>query len=326
MSTAIYSDLMGGPRAALATQGWTLIDGILPGSLLGEARVAILKVAADAGWVEDAAGRATSGLTVKDGDETFRRVYETIFRLEAVHELVHDARVRMCAETLLGADVIAHPKVVVRVIFPGVGTLPHRDYTTVRGSTGFLTFWMPLQVVGREFSGLSVASRSHQHHASQRKARDGIGGVETIMDRDAEWVCPAMAPGSALVFHSLTVHKADANKSCRVRLSVDFRYQRLAEPFNPGAFVFHDGRRWSDVYAEWKSAQHQYYWRGKNVRFSPSLGALGAERKAGLPGEADRRQRVLVEELVADKQDPSPHITTEVGSTRNKSALPKLEA
>ena len=40
------------------------------------------------------------------------------------------------------------------------------------------------------------------------------------------------AAGDVLLFHSMTVHKGVPNRSDRLRMSMDVRYQLVSEPFN----------------------------------------------------------------------------------------------
>ena len=55
------------------------------------------------------------------------------------------------------------------------------------------------------------------------------------------------------VFHSLMVHKGVANRSNRLRLSMDARFQRVDQPIAPGSLEPHgrEVRNWEQVYADW---------------------------------------------------------------------------
>ena len=70
-----------------------------------------------------------------------------------------------------------------------------------------------------------------------------------------------MRAGDVLVFHSLTAHQGVENRSDRLRMSIDCRFQRVGDPFNPDN-ANPDGQplTWEEVYADWRSADLQYYW------------------------------------------------------------------
>ena len=68
--------------------------------------------------------------------------------------------------------------------------------------------------------------------------------------------------GDVLFFHSMTVHRGAPATGSRLRLSVDLRFQRIADPILPGSLNPHDPDvTWEQIYAGWAPGQHQYYWR-----------------------------------------------------------------
>ena len=72
------------------------------------------------------------------------------------------------------------------------------------------------------------------------------------------------ATGDTLFFHSKTVHQGLPNHSGdRIRLSVDYRYQKFDAKIMNKNLGVHQGRvTWEEVYAGWKSDRFQYYWEG----------------------------------------------------------------
>ena len=73
-----------------------------------------------------------------------------------------------------------------------------------------------------------------------------------------------------VLFHSLTVHKALPNLDpMHLRLSVDFRYQPLSHPVDPSSLLPHHNQiTWEEVYADWKSDTHKYYWQSLPLTYS----------------------------------------------------------
>jgi hypothetical protein len=54
-------------------------------------------------------------------------------------------------------------------------------------------------------------------------------GVSVSHD-DPAWATAEYLPGDVVIFHSLTIHGSVPNRSERVRLSVDYRYQSASQP------------------------------------------------------------------------------------------------
>jgi ectoine hydroxylase-related dioxygenase (phytanoyl-CoA dioxygenase family) len=98
---------------------------------------------------------------------------------------------------------------------------------------------------------------------------------------DLEWVGGDFADGDIVIFHSLTVHQALPNTSGRMRLSVDYRFQREGEALTPGCLEPHFNRlTWDDIYTGWERDDLKYYWRTKRfdlVDWDPSLHAISEE-------------------------------------------------
>ena len=73
-----------------------------------------------------------------------------------------------------------------------------------------------------------------------------------------------------LLFHSMTVHKGVPNRSDRLRMSMDVRYQLVSEPFNIDN-ANPDGQplSWDEVYADWRSDALKYYWQRLPLTLKP---------------------------------------------------------
>src|SRR5205823_4774692 len=124
----------------------------------------------------------------------------------------------------------------------------------------------PVGDVPREAGGLEVLAGSHQR---------GVHDIHTIpdgsitysvseMEQEGEWVRPDYHLGDAILFHSLTVHRAPANHTQSLRISIDCRYQGISQPFTslllqplPGVI---------EAYPGWKSKEFQYYWQRLDLK------------------------------------------------------------
>ena len=57
--------------------------------------------------------------------------------------------------------------------------------------------------------------------------------------------------GDVLIFHSLAVHKGVSNRSDKLRMSMDARYQRASDPIAPGSLLPHSQPNdWESVFAD----------------------------------------------------------------------------
>ncbi len=77
--------------------------------------------------------------------------------------------------------------------------------------------------------------------------------------------------GDAIIFHSLTVHRSLPNKSNRMRLSVDYRFQREGEEVTESCLEPHSSPRltWDEIYRGWTRQDLKYYWRTKRYTVVP---------------------------------------------------------
>ena len=87
---------------------------------------------------------------------------------------------------------------------------------------------------------------------------------------EGRWVCGDFAVGDVLLFHSMTVHKGLPNRSDKLRMSMDVRYQLVSEPFNIDN-ANPDGQplSWEEIYADWRSDALKYYWQRLPLTLKP---------------------------------------------------------
>ncbi len=234
-----------------------------------------------------------------------------INRLEDYHALKHHPALIGLFERMLGGPILPHPRVLMRNIFPAreeFTTKAHQDFPNVQGTTEVYTAWMPLIDCPMEVGPLQVAVGSHTGGVYDFDIAGGAGGIEIKDPLEGRWVSGAFAVGDVLVFHSMAVHKGVPNRSNRLRMSMDVRYQLVSEPFNiDNANADGQPLSWDDVYAGWRSDALKYYWRRLPLTVKPfdpvwfdKRDALGFER-----GEAgDPRARSVLQRIVARDANP----------------------
>jgi hypothetical protein len=195
-----------------------------------------------------------------------------LFGLEDVHVLFHSAPITGFMQILAAETVVPHVHKQVRVQFPvepgrpAQVTSAHQDFVYNQGATDVYTCWVPIGDVPRSAGGLQVLQGSHKHGVYDVHAPEEGSITYGIRDADlhGEWVSPDYHIGDAIIFHSLTVHKAPENRSDALRLSMDCRYQGISQPFSEKLLVPLPGVE--EAYPGWKSDDLKYYWRKLNLK------------------------------------------------------------
>jgi hypothetical protein len=267
-------------QAALRTQGYSLVRGLLPRTVVGQVLSDVAGVLAEAGWLDPAAEPTeripAPGAAFGDPDPRFKQVYQQVFQLESFHALPHRPELRAAMEMLAEGPVLVHPKPIGRLIFPRCERLtvqPHQDYEFMGGDPEFYTVWIPLHDCPLEVGPLQVVEGSH-HRGVRQHQREGLHVPEISMQQveDETWAGGRIDAGDVLIFHSLTVHAATPNISDKMRLSLDCRFQEASREVHPSNLVFagESGKSWEKTYAGWQSRDLQFYWRSLSLQLKPS--------------------------------------------------------
>ncbi len=266
-------------RARFEEDGYIFLRDVVDRELLMELRRRIVSVCAAHSWFKpgtdpmDAIPRIEPRV---EGEPLFFAVYDEVQKLEVLHAVPHDPSVRRCVTPLLGDTAFPHPLSIARLIFPDNdewATPPHQDYLNNQGTTDLYACWMPLGDCPTELGSLSILRGSHHLGIAPLEASLGAGHRRAKLDErfdGLEWVGGNFRFGDAVVFHSLTVHRSLPNRSDRLRLSVDYRFQREGEPLTEECLHPHFGRvSWDDIYRDWTRDDLKYYWRAKRFTEVP---------------------------------------------------------
>jgi len=266
-------------RRRFADEGYVFVRGLVPPEVLAELRAQITAICAAHGWLvpgTDPEDRVAQGPPCVEGEDEYFAVYDEVQRLEALHALAHHPAVRTLMTALLGAASFPHPLSIARLAFPrndAWATPPHQDYPNNQGTPDLYACWIPLADCSREEGPLSVLRGSHRRGLARLTFALGPGNRRAELDdrfAGLDWVGGDLAAGDAIVFHSHTVHRALLNRSDRLRLSVDYRFQREGEPLTAGCLQPHFGRlSWDQIYAGWSRQDLCYYWRSKRYTVVP---------------------------------------------------------
>ncbi len=263
--------------------GYLYVQDFVDKEAILETRCDITSILHEVGWLDNGTEpmEAISTQPARiHGTPEFRPIYDEIQKLESFHTLAHNEAILGLMNSLLGPDTMLLPLTIARVIFPTAlehTTPAHQDFIHIQGAPDVWTAWFPLGQCPQEMGGLGVLAGSHKHGVLPVSRSLGAGGLRTHVDElEDKWVSSPFNLGDVLFFHSHTVHQGLPNRSGnRLRLSVDYRYQRASDPITELVMNPHgadpDGGRlsWSEVYEGWKSDQYQYYWKGFTLNTVP---------------------------------------------------------
>ena len=264
-------------RARMAEDGYLFLPRLLPKEPIVEARRQMLEVLAEAGMVRrdrtlDEAAPDLSNFAVEP-EPAFMAVLRRQYALQDVNALKHLPALGGLMERLFGESVIPLPLFVCRSIFPKreVYTAPpHQDYVHIQGTTRNHAAWIPMGACDATMGGLSVAAGSHKLGLLDLRPALGAGGLEVVADGRFDWRHSPYEAGDVVVFNSLTVHRGVPNRSDRVRLSIDFRYQPRSEPICEINLEPHRGvAQWDELYAGWTREDLKYYWKEHDLDVVP---------------------------------------------------------
>jgi len=261
-STDVIAD---GPELfrRIRRDGYLFIRGLLPRADLDALRAELLGIANEEGWLRSGArvedGIANPAAFAVEPQDAYRKCYFRMYCREAFHTLPHHPNVTSLFERMLGEEILMHPRIIGRVIFPrrnatdDFTTPAHQDFPHVQGTPDTFSAWFPLSDCPREMGTLAAAEGTHAHGVYDFRPAFGAGGLEVVDPLVGRWVGGDFQAGDVLIFHSLTVHKALPNLTDRLRISMDCRYQRLSDPVNRDSLEL-DGSplSWEKIYDGWK--------------------------------------------------------------------------
>jgi ectoine hydroxylase-related dioxygenase (phytanoyl-CoA dioxygenase family) len=264
-------------RAEMDAHGYLLFRGLLSPKDLNPLLGDVTAVLHQAGWLRsdsDPFDRITNAYAACfEDDSAFKPVYDQIFYLPSFHALPHHPVLQQVMRMLVGPYLLIHPKSVGRLIFPNFEraiTPAHQDHTAVAGDERTFTAWLPLHDCPLNQGPLRILDGSHKFGLQPTAGQTGC--IPPGTERGGEWVGGEIHAGDLLLFNSLTVHEAAPNRSNRMRISLDCRFQSYRRAINPAALVFAgSGRKsWETTYANWPSDELKYYWTRLPLQLKPS--------------------------------------------------------
>ncbi len=282
------NELLGDPaalRAQLDRDGYLYLQRIIDRDRVRDLRRRMLAVLAEHGWIAGGDAQYLAFVerpAVREGDDAFFEVYDDIQRLEAFHSLAHSEELLALMRAVLDDTAFPHPLKVARLIFPWsheISTPPHQDHPNNQGTIDLIAAWIPVGDCPTELGSLAVLRGSNHFGVLPRDFHLGPGNRHALLPAELRerlhWVTADFEMGDVVLFPSLTVHASLHNATeVRMRLSVDFRYQREGEELTDLVLQPHFQRlSWEQIYAGWESEELQHYWKDLDVTVVPYDGA-----------------------------------------------------
>lgn len=212
-----------------------------------------------------------TGQPFGETDPTWDKVYPKIQALEEFHRFFHDPAMLALMQAVAGTDVFIYPMKMARISTPGkVGyeTPPHQDARSHAAGPTMAGIWVALHDISGEMGRLKILPRSHTRGVRPVITSPGVGNVQCeIYPEENTWHVSDVEQGDVIIFHSATVHGAQANTSAQVvRMSVDTRFCDYGAPVSAINLEPHHGWRiadlnWPSVYRRWQEPGLQYYWK-----------------------------------------------------------------
>lgn len=174
----------------------------------------------------------------KDNRQLLGRLYKIARRFPAAKRLAcHPYFVRV-AQNLMKTNLVSCCHLVnVRFDLPQESKYlldTHQDFPYIQGSLNGLTVWLPFSDVTKDMGAPSFVLGSHRWGALKVKEYSlgevgGSGGksfeiIETKRLEKESFASGEIKSDTALVFHTLLVHRSEANISGRARVSVQLRF------------------------------------------------------------------------------------------------------
>jgi hypothetical protein len=216
-------------RERIAADGYVFVRGLLDPVQIRDLGRTGLGHLQSAGWTEPDGDPVTAPPRWPVRAVAMRNAfadpgYRRLLAEPGLNRIPFDSPLADLMDHLLGSAGICYPLKLPRVVYPAAlvprhpGNVVHKDYRAVQD---MFTCWVPLGDVPRRLGGLAVEPGSH--HSTRARYRP-------LQRLEPGWATTDYRAGDVLVFHCLTTHAALPNRSERLRLSVEYRWQLADQP------------------------------------------------------------------------------------------------
>lgn len=222
-------------------------------------------------WDDKVSAPVLRGEPFFESDPQWDLIYPRVQALESLHTVFHDSAVAKLMEIVAGPELFIYPMKMARIAAPrklGYETPPHQDAYSHHAGPSMAGIWIALHDADAPMGRLTILPGSHRRGVRPVHEAQGVGGVQCeIYPDETLWHISDVNAGDVILFHSQTVHRAQANTDHkRVRLSVDTRFCDYGAPvFSTNLEPHHawriPGLNWESIYRDWDSSALRYYWK-----------------------------------------------------------------
>ena len=230
-------------HAALERDGYVLMRGFHDAERVERARQQVLEHMADDGLLDPDAPVEEGTIHPEYFDETFDMTGASWTHYPALQELVDGEGIMGFFDRFLEYRALAYDFKWGRAIATGQFTGFHVDRIFMnRGTEQLYTVWRPIGDCPLEMGPLVVCPGSHAHET----LRETYGTLDVDRDVVEGWfskdpydvidtvggplATAAFEAGDALIFGPYLMHGSLTNETDRFRISIDTRYQSVADP------------------------------------------------------------------------------------------------
>jgi hypothetical protein len=233
-------------RGRMEEEGYLLLRGYLDREVVLNARRELLMKLAGVGEIDTS--RPLDEAIPSDTANWSREFVCDLRTGQAIRALCHQGRIMEFFARFFGEPARALDHIWVRRVRPGGATGCHYDVVYMgRGTHALVTAWTPVGDVPFSDGPLAILENSHRLEELKRT----YGALDVDRDRDnnpyvggwfsknpaevqerfgGRWLTTEFQAGDVLVFTMFTLHCSLDNRSPRIRLSTDARYQPAAAP------------------------------------------------------------------------------------------------
>ncbi len=242
-------------RARLADDGYLFIRGFHPREDAVIAAQWALQAIGERGGLRPGSDPELGLISEKNRTFAFFRQLEIAHAPQILNVVDSDKTFRFY-ERLFGEPVRTFDKRWLRCIATGGHNHFHYDSAYLgRGTTRRFSMWSALTPTDIDQGPLVVCLGSHKHQRlietygrtdMDRDLTDPVFStdpVELVRDFGFRLATANFQPGDVVIFGLHTMHSSAPNLSDRYRVSIDTRYQPVAEPVDE-RFVFRDDGTW----------------------------------------------------------------------------------
>ena len=237
-------------RERMASDGYLYLPGALDRDQVLKARRAITDALAAKGVTnpdylsEDAVARTAQPVGM---------MADYASECAPLQQVLYAGQMMQFWERFLGGPVRHFDYTWLRAVAPGISSAPHCDIVFMgRGTSHLFTAWTPLGDISLEMGGLMILENSHLNasvkasygrkdvdvYCANRPAVETqrFGGAISTNARalrdemGGRWLTANFRAGDLLAFGMYTIHTGLDNRSDRIRISCDSRYQLASEP------------------------------------------------------------------------------------------------